>query len=191
MYTPLPFKMPITTLKFFVRENDNDFSVSEMSEPESAAISECVDDLLPTRWELDYWFETETCLFDETDDVDPEYGLVRCFTHNPRPSNGSQLESRLPFPIPQEVLDSIAGKTFRVYPRQLGVNPWGSKVEVRFEPIPVPVPPVPTPAPTPAPVPEPAPAPAPSPPPQPKAGIPASLLIQTALSRQPTRVSSH
>ena len=122
-----------TTLKFFIKEDDRDFPVCDMTEPESAAISECLDDLLPQTYTTNYWFEVDTCLFDEDDDdQEPVYGLVRCFTHHPIPKNGSVLENRLPYPIPQTVLDSLAGKTFRIHPRQLGLSPWGVKIEVTF-----------------------------------------------------------
>lgn len=199
MYTSLlsNLKMPITSLKFFVREDDKDFSVSHMTEPESAAISECVNDLLPSRWDSDYWFEADTCLFGDEEEeseeeyVEPEYGLLRCFTHNPHPRNGSQLESRIPFPIPQEILDNLAGKTFRVQPRQLGLSPWGAKVEISFEALSAPAPPVAVAVAVAVPTPEPASAVAVASSPQPKAGIPASLLIQTALRRQASCVSSH
>jgi hypothetical protein len=120
-----------TTLNFFIREDNRDFPVSEMSEPEGAAIEECVEDLIPSRFESTvFWFETDTCHLDE-DDV--PYGTLRCFTHNPTPRNGSLLESRIPYPIPKEVLDALAGKTFVIRPPQYGVNPWGQKVEVTFE----------------------------------------------------------
>jgi hypothetical protein len=132
--------MSVTTLKFFVRENDNDFSISQMSEPESAAIQECIDDLIPHEFQFSEtcWVEADTCFSGEEDDEDePTYGRLRCFTHNPHPRNGSIVESRLPFPIPQALLQTLAGKTFQVYPRQLGLNPWGKKVEVVFEAPPV------------------------------------------------------
>lgn len=126
--------------------------------------------------------------YDEQDDdedyVEPAYGLLRCFTHNPSPRNHSMYESRIPHPIPQKVLDKVAGKTFRVRPRQLGLNPWGDKVEITFEsvsspsPPPPPVPPTPNPEPAPAPAPAP---PAPPAPPQPKAGVKVSDLIAAAL----------
>ncbi len=179
--------MSFTTLKFFVREDGRDFPLSHMSEPETAAIGECVDDLVPTSWGTEYWFEADTCILDEECDddteeyVEPAYGLLRCFTHNPRPRNGTLLETRLPYPIPQTILDTLAGKTFIVRPRQLGLNPWGAKVEIRFEPIPVPPVPVPDPEPEPTPAPAPAPSPAPAPAPQPRSGISASVLIQRAL----------
>lgn len=187
--------MPITTLKFFVRENGSEFPLSDMSEPECAAIGECVDDLVPTAWGSDYWFDSDTCIFDEDEDDDemPAYGLLRCNTYIPRFENGLRFEAKVPHPIPKEVLDKLAGKSFCVQPRQLGLNPWGSKVEIRFEPVPVPpVPPVPNPDPEPEPSPAPAPAPAPTPPPaparasavQPKAGVPASFLIAKALQTQ-------
>lgn len=171
-----------TTLKFFVKENGNDFSVSDMTEPESAAIGECVDDLVPNTYDSVYWLETDTCLFDEDQegDEEPKYGLLRCFTHNPNPQNGSLLESRLPHPIPQTILTKLSGKTFRIYPRQLGLSPWADKVEVVFEAVePAPVPPQPVPDPQPEPAP--APAPAPSPPEPVKPGIKASELIAAAL----------
>jgi hypothetical protein len=184
-----------TTLKFYVKEDDRDFPVCHMTEPEGAAIGECVDDLCPNAWGTEYWFESDTCLLDEGEEDDdgeyqePTYGLLRCFIHNPKPRNGSMMESRLPHPIPDTLLRKLAGKTFVVHPRQLGLNPWGKKVEVLFEaveaPAPVPVPPVPLPNPEPAPAPAPVPAPAPAPPkPAAKAGIPVSVLIAAALKAQ-------
>ena len=185
-----------STLKFYVREDGRDFSISDMTEPESAAIAECVSDLIPSRFQytMNYWFEVDVCILEESDEdedseeeyQEPTYGLLRCFTHNPRPRNSSQMESRLPWQIPQEVLTSLAGKTFRVYPRQLGLNPWGKTIEVKFEdiqaPAPVPVPPVPVPDPNPSPAPSPAPAPAPGPAPiKPTTGIKVSDLIAAAL----------
>ncbi len=122
-----------TTLKFFIKEDDSDFGLCEMTEPESAAIGECVADLLPSSYTANYWFEVDTCILDSDDDEDPMYGLVRCFIDNPQPKNGSLMESRLPYPIPWSVLDSLAGKTFRITPRQLGLSPWGSRIEVTFE----------------------------------------------------------
>ena len=179
-------------LKFYVRENGRDFPICHMTEPEGAAIGECVDDLLPNSWGTEYWFEADTCIldYDEKDDdgdyEEPTFGLLRCFTHNPHPKNGSMMESHLPHPIPDAVLRKLAGKTFVVRPRQLGLNPWGAKVEVLFEsvsPSPAPpVPPVPNPEPAPSPAPAPAPTPAPAPPkPAIKTGIPASSLIAAAL----------
>ena len=176
-----------TTLKFFVKEDGRDFAVCDMTEPEGAAIGECVDDLLPSSWGTEYWFEADTCVSEEDEDDNlPEYGLLRCFIHNPNPRNGSLFASRLPHPIPQDILTKLAGKTFVVRPRQLGLSPWGAKVEVLFEsveaPAPKPVPPVPDPSPAPAPAPSPSPPPAPAPPkPAVKTGIPASSLIAAAL----------
>lgn len=122
----------MTSLKFTVLENGVQFSVSHMSEPESAAIEECIDDLLPQA-KGPYWFEPDLCLLDEDEDEMPSYGRVWCYTHNPKPNNGSLAESRIPHAVPQELLEALQGKTFRVYPRQLGVNPWGDKVEIVFE----------------------------------------------------------
>jgi hypothetical protein len=120
------------TLKFFVRENNIDFSVSQMSSKEMDAIEECIDDLLPQDGPL-YWFEADLVFSGEEDDDDePVYGRLRCFTQNPNPANGSMAESRIPFPIPQEILHHLAGKTFAVTPRQLGLNAWG-RVDIRFE----------------------------------------------------------
>lgn len=131
-----------TYLKFTVLEDGKHFSVGHMTEPESAAIEECVNGLVPSEceWRTDYWLEVDMCpsldeeFRDDDADEEPNYGLLRCFAHNPNPKNSSQLESRIPHPLPKEVLEELAGKTIRVYPRQLGVNPWGSKVEIVFEP---------------------------------------------------------
>lgn len=75
------------------------------------------------------------CLWDEYDENlgEPAFGILRCFQHNPAPKNGSLLESRLPCEFPEKLLKEFAGKTFRVYPRQLGLSPWGAKVEIVFE----------------------------------------------------------
>jgi len=176
-----------TTLKFYVKEDDRDFAVCDMSEPEAAAIGECVDDLCPNAWGTGYWFEADTCIldYDEEGDGDyeePKFGLLRCFIHNPNPRNGSLMESRLPHPIPQDILTKLAGKAFVVHPRQLGINPWGKKVEVIFESVEAPAP---APAPAPTPVPPPVPVPDPAPPkPVVKAGIPVSALIAAALKAQ-------
>jgi hypothetical protein len=123
-------------LKFFVKENGRPFSVSEMSEPETAAIAECVDQLIPNTYQYtsDYWLEVETCLIDEEfRDEEPEYGIVRCYTQNPNPKNGSLGESRLHHPFPKELAEKLYGKIFHVTPRQLGLNPWGHSVEIIFE----------------------------------------------------------
>ena len=120
-----------TSLKFFVYENGTQFSVSEMSEPESAAISECVDYLLPKSKSASYWFETDVCLLD-AEDEDAAYGRVWCYTHNLNPRDGSQAESRLPHLIPDE-LKALAGKRYHITPRQYGVNPWKHPVEIHFE----------------------------------------------------------
>ena len=120
-------------IKFFVKEDGKEFPVCQMTEPETAAIEECVWDLLPKSKGV-YWFEPDTCLID-FDDEDYPYGVVWCYIHNPEPKNGSLGESRIPHPVPKELVDAVAGKTFRVYPRQLGVNPWGSVVEIIFESI--------------------------------------------------------
>lgn len=124
----------MSSIKFFVKEDDKDFPVWQMTEPESAAIGECVDDLVPheSKWADKYWFEADLCLLDEDE---APYGVLHCFTHNPSPKNGSLLESRIPHAIPEEVLQALSGKTFVVHPRQLGLNPWGKKVEIVFESI--------------------------------------------------------
>lgn len=124
----------MSTLKFYVIENDKPFSLSQMSEPECYSIQLCVEGLLPHA-NGDYWFDANTCLFDE--DIDePEYGLLRCWKENPNAKNESDIESKLPHPLPKEVLDTLEGKTFRVYPVQYGLSPWGKKVEIRFESLP-------------------------------------------------------
>lgn len=126
----------MSSLKFTVKENDKLFPVCEMTEPECAAIEECVNDLIPSFCENrhDYWLEPDLCLLEEDEEM-PSYGLLCCYTHNPNPKNGSLAESRIPHPLPKEVLDQLAGKTFLVNPRQLGLSPWGNKVEVVFEAV--------------------------------------------------------
>jgi hypothetical protein len=135
-----------TQIRFFVYENGNLFSLSQMTEPESAAISECVHDLLPSIFSMrDFWMEVETCLFDEDEDEDededgeykePDYGLLKCRRHNPKPNNGSWGQSSIAGPIPDDILKLVNGKRFEVHPRQLGLNPWGDKVEIQFETLP-------------------------------------------------------
>jgi hypothetical protein len=154
-----------TSLKFFVKENGTDFPISHMTEPETAAIEECVDDLIPSEHKfVSYWFEADTCILpegDEEEDDDfeePAYGLLKCYTHHPNPKSFSIAGSRIPHPIPSDLLKQLAGKTFRVNPRQLGVNPWGAKVEITFEDVAVPAPSTSVSAPLPAPAPAPAPA---------------------------------
>lgn len=125
-----------TTLKFFVRENDQEFPVCFMSSKEADAIGECVDDLIPNEYQMSdvFWLEADLVFSGEDDnDDDPAYGRLRCYTYNPNPSNGSLAESRIPFEMPEELVQMLAGKTFRVNPRQLGVNAWGERVEIRFE----------------------------------------------------------
>lgn len=135
------FSKMSTQIRFFVYENGNLFSLSQMTEPESAAISECVHDLLPSTFTMrNFWMEVETCLFDEDDDEDedgeykePDYGLLKCRRHNPKPNNGSWGQSSIAGPIPDDILQLVNGKRFEVHPRQLGLNPWGDKVEIQFE----------------------------------------------------------
>ena len=126
----------MTSIKFTVFENDSLFSISQMSEPETFAISLVVDDLLPKVKGDTYWFEVDTCLFPEDledEDEEPEYGLVKCYQYNPTPKNGSLGESRIPHPFPEEAFNALKGKTFLVHPKQYGVNPWGKKVEIKFQ----------------------------------------------------------
>jgi hypothetical protein len=125
-----PVVSKMSFLKFFVKENGKEFAISDMSEPETAAIEECVVDLLP-KPKGPYWFEPDTCL-EDLDDAVP-YGVVWCYTDNPNPKDGSLGQSRIPHPVPQELLEAVQGKTFHVVPRQLGVNPWGHSVEIVFE----------------------------------------------------------
>jgi hypothetical protein len=143
-------------LKFTVKENGKSFSSSQMTEPECYAIQEQVENLLP-KPQGDYWFEVDTCLLDYEGDEDPDFMWVWCYKQNPNPKNGSLMESRLPAPLPKELLDAMAGKTFRVQPTQYGLSPWGETVEIIFESV------------------------------EKKSGIPASHLIAEALKRQPVQ----
>ncbi len=125
-------------IKFTVLENGKDFPVSQMTEPESAAIAECVDDLLPQHtFTPECWLEVDMLpsltLNMEDDEDEPPYGIVICYKPNPNPANGSLLESRLEHPFPEDIRKSLMGKIFLVRPRQLGLNPWGEKVEIVFE----------------------------------------------------------
>jgi hypothetical protein len=123
-------------LKFFVEENGTDFPLCHMSAPEMDAIEECVDALCPEPTSPDYWFEVDT-LPELSTEVEEEeevpYGVVWCYKHNPNPKNGSVLESRLPHTLPDELIHALSGKSFVVHPRQLGLNPWGKEVRIRFE----------------------------------------------------------
>ena len=120
-------------IKFTVREDGKEFPLSSMTEPECAAIQECVEDLVPIAY-TSCWLEVDTLpdLTLELEDSVP-YGIIICYTHNPNPANGSLLESRLEHPFPEDIRKKLQGKTFTVTPRQLGLNPWGKKVEVVFE----------------------------------------------------------
>ncbi len=132
-----PEQMP-TTLRFFVHEDGREFSVSEMSSKEMDAIEECIDDLLPQDFQRreDVWCEADLVFGGEEEEDDhPAYGRLRCYTHNPSPLNGSLAESRIPHAIPESVLEALAGHTFRVVPRQHGLNAWGNLVEIRFESV--------------------------------------------------------
>lgn len=122
----------MSAIKFYVIEDDETFSLSQMSEPECFAIEQCVYGRIPEP-EGNYWFEIDTCLFEEDDES--EYGLVRCCKENPNPKDGSERESKIPHQVPKELL-ALHGKTFRVYPVQYGLSPWGKKVEIRFESFP-------------------------------------------------------
>lgn len=128
-------------LKFTVMENETLFPVSSMSAPESDAIDECVMDLVPKKykWSSEIWFEADLVLLDDfydDSDEEPSFGVLRCFKPNPCPKNGSQMESRLPCEFPTDLLSELSGKKFLVEPRQLGLSPWGKKVEVAFEHLP-------------------------------------------------------
>jgi hypothetical protein len=128
-------------IRFFVYENGDLFPISSMTEPETAAIQECVQDLLPSAFSMgDVWMDVDTCLYDdedadqdEDDYKEPEYGLLKCRTLNLKPKNGSLGEMSIAGTIPDEILRIVNGKRFTVHPRQLGLSPWGQKVEIQFE----------------------------------------------------------
>lgn len=127
----------MNAIKFYVNENNKRFSIKDMTEPECYSISECVDLILPTP-NGNYWFEVDTCLLDIEECVDqdePSYGLVVCYQENPTPKDGSLGESRIPHPVPKELLDALQGKTFHIDPKQYGLSPWGKNVEIVFESV--------------------------------------------------------
>ncbi len=113
-----------------MREDGNEFPICDMSEPEAAAIGECVIDQIPGMLQFGkgYYIEADTCLgLDETIEEEmPSYGLLRCLST----SNGT------PHEFPSEVINALAGKFFRVSPKQYGMNPWGKKVFILFESVP-------------------------------------------------------
>jgi hypothetical protein len=129
-------------LKFTVNEDSQMFPISIMTEPETAAIAECINELLPSPTQANYWFEPDLCILDEEfyeDGEEPVFGLLRCYTYNLTPKNGSVDENRIPHPFPSELLTKFSGKTFLVEPRQLGLSPWGKKVEIVFESVDLPL----------------------------------------------------
>ncbi len=139
--TPQQPSERMSYITFTVREDDKDFPVSQMTEPEAAAIEECVNDLLPGQGAgIMTWLEVDmlpSLTFDiDDDEEEPPYGIVICYTPNPNPLNGSLLDSRIQHPFPEDVRKKLMGKTFMVHPRQLGLNPWGKKVEIVFESAP-------------------------------------------------------
>lgn len=143
-------------LKFTVRENGKLFPSNQMTEPECYAIQEQVESLLP-KPQGDYWFEVDTALLDYEGDNEPDFMWVWCYKQNPSPKNGSQNESRLPAPLPKELVDALDGKIFHVYPNQYGLSPWNGTVEIVFESL------------------------------EKKGGVSASYLIAEALKTQPAK----
>jgi hypothetical protein len=121
----------MSSLKFYVREDDSEFGTNVMSGQEWEAIANCVNDLIcgtETNAWGDIWVEAE-----RPDDDDATYGLLVFYTPNPAPKNGSWGESRVSAPIPSGILTAFGGKTFSIQPPQYGLSPWGEKVEITFE----------------------------------------------------------
>ena len=113
-------------LKFSVYQDNVEFPVSDMSEPECAAIEECVKDLIPSSYSYNsgFLFDVETSVADDL--VEEEgCGLLKCMNDDQRP-----------VPFPYELLKFLGGKKFRVKPNQYGLNPWGKKVHILFEALP-------------------------------------------------------
>lgn len=117
----------MTSIKFYLREDGEDFPISNLSGQEAPAIEECVTKLFPEKYGASYWFEVD---MSPEDDFVP-YGVVKCKTYNKDPKN--LLYANIPHPIPRTILQRVSGKAFRIYPIQYGVNPWGKVVEVIFE----------------------------------------------------------
>lgn len=122
------------SLKFTVYEDGQLFSINEMTEPESAAISECVHDLFHLPAGITYWPEVDVV---RLDDDEASEGVLRFYTMNPEPKSGSLEDSRTPHTIPAEVLAKLTGKRFHIQPPQYGLSPWGKNVELVFEGLPV------------------------------------------------------
>lgn len=132
----------MSSLKFTVKEDGELYPVCQMSTHDAAAIEECIDALLPAPASDKYWFVVETCIDEEDDEEEmAPYGLVKCVTFNKEdPVLGVLQGNNDPYPLPEELINAISGKTFTVYPIQYGVNPWGKKVEIIFESCPPPKP---------------------------------------------------
>ena len=122
-------------IKFTVKENGKTFPSYYMTEPECYAIQREVEDLLPEP-KGDYWFEVDSSLSDYEEDDKPEFMRVWCYKQNPTPKNSSEMESKIPAPLPSELLNALSGKTIRIKPIQYGLSEWADKVEVVFESIP-------------------------------------------------------
>ncbi len=129
------FYNKMSSIKFFVKESGSLFETSQMSEPESFAISECVKSLIPDPKDQASWFDVDMCPFISDGDEEVSYGLLQYFTQNPNPKNSSWGEMGIPKVIPQSILDVLEGKTFVVKPIQYGMNPWAEKVEIVFEKV--------------------------------------------------------
>jgi hypothetical protein len=115
----------MSRLEFTVLEDGKEFALCDMSEPELAAIEECIVASLPNH-KGKYWFEVDTL----NDDESPK-GRILCFQENPNPKNQSIAEMRIFHPLPKE-LEELNGERIRIAPRQLGLSPWGDLVEVIF-----------------------------------------------------------
>lgn len=115
----------MSRLEFTVLEDGKEFALCDMSEPELAAIEECIVASLPNH-KGKYWFEVDMIVDDEA-----RRGRILCFQENPNPKNQSPAELQMPHPLPKE-LEELNGKRIRIAPRQLGLSPWGDLVEVIF-----------------------------------------------------------
>lgn len=166
----------MSQLKFYILENGADFPLSNMTEPERAAIHECISEHFPNSWPTnDTWHEVDTCILEEDDEEEPDYGLVKCRQQNLAPKNGSLGELSIPAPFEADKIRKYLGKTLQIYPVQLGLSPWSENVQVRFDTVLTG--PAPFPTPLPAAV---APAPSPSPAAVEEAPAPASVALSSA-----------
>lgn len=106
--------------------------LSYFSSQELASIDVCVDEL-SRSFSKKVIFRSETLCVEPVEsnvptldeDDEPAYGLLQCRVYD----NGTAI----PTPFPEEVLEKIIGKSFKVHPEQFGAHPWNENITIKFE----------------------------------------------------------